>query len=149
MKQIIVMHPYLAIACAAMPLLFAVVCVWRGKSLVRIVAALSGMAWAVVAAAYLTYIVAETGAFLDRKNFIFLPVEAILHSIGTSVDAGQMEVARSQLEVFQRNWNVICMTTNDPWIIQQQIEAIGSKEGTNNTSDGIRQPADGLPKPSM
>ena len=131
MKLFVIGHTGIAIGLAVIPLLVVLALVWRCGRSARITAAVLGFAWAIVTSAYFAYIMVESGEFLDRKNFIFLPVESIMHDISTTAESGDIGLTKKKLDEFQTEWNTICMTTNDPWIIQEKIKAIGNTGKAN------------------
>ena len=145
MNGFVIDHPMLWIALVALPLLIVVLVIWRCRPWIRVLTVVLGILWSIGTTAYYSSQVAEVCNFLDRKNFILLPVESIMNDIHSTVNRGDLELTKAQLTEFQSSWNAICMTTNDPWIVQERIAGMGSKdEGkANNPTQATGKPAPG------
>jgi hypothetical protein len=131
MNETVTGHPIASIAAAIIPLVVVLAMAWRCRPAIRIASIALGLVWAALASAYLAFKTAEVGEFLDRKNFIFLPVENIIHDITRTADSGDLDRTKAQLREFQRHWNTICLTTNDPWTIQEHISKMKTGSEAN------------------
>ena len=76
------------------------------------------------------------------------PTEQLWSMVSKEIEVGEYEQAKATLMIITTNWSRIGSWPSS-YSAADILKDIEETQAANNTSEGIRQPADGSPKPSM
>jgi len=103
------------------------VVIWRSRSQCRrVIAFVAALIVLLCSTSYVTGKAVHGFERQQRMGYVFIPLHKILSGICLHADKEEWSLAKAQLDALHRNWRNICLSPDDPNLLQKWIDDVNS-----------------------